>query len=69
MVLIEALPAPLVPVESRRAFRALVKKGFSQRRKKLSNVIGGTDSRRAEHLTVTEWVQMWETLVAGSRPV
>lgn len=55
VVLLLARPQPLVPPEHRATFRALVKKGFSQRRKKLSNLIGGTDSRRAEELTVEEW--------------
>lgn len=55
VVLLLARPEPLVSPAQRSAFRALVKKGFSQRRKKLSNLIGGTDSRRAEELTVAEW--------------
>lgn len=55
VVLLTALRAPLVPSQRRAAFRELVKKGFSQRRKKLSNLIGGSDSRRAEELTVSEW--------------
>lgn len=58
VVLLLARPQPLVPPERRAAFRTLVKKGFSQRRKKLSNLIGGTDSRRAEELTVEEWAGM-----------
>ncbi len=57
-VLLEARPEPLIAPEHRVEFRALVKKGFSQRRKKLSNLIGGTDSRRAEELTVEEWCHL-----------
>lgn len=55
VVILQARSEPLVAAEKRSAFRALVKKGFSQRRKKLSNLIGGSDSRRAEELTVEEW--------------
>jgi 16S rRNA (adenine1518-N6/adenine1519-N6)-dimethyltransferase len=36
-------------------FRDFVKRGFSQRRKKLSNLLPVEESRRAEHLTVQEW--------------
>jgi 16S rRNA (adenine1518-N6/adenine1519-N6)-dimethyltransferase len=58
VVLLTARPKPLVAPEHRAAFRELVKKGFSQRRKKLSNLIGGNDSRRAEELTVEEWCRL-----------
>lgn len=55
VVRLQLRPEPLIPPQQRVAFRAMVKKGFSQRRKKLSNLIGGTDPRRAEELTVEDW--------------
>ena len=55
VILMEVRPEPLVPPTRRAEFRAMVKKGFSQRRKRLSNLIGGTDQRRAEELSVEEW--------------
>ncbi|PTY01765.1 ribosomal RNA small subunit methyltransferase A [Verrucomicrobia bacterium LW23] len=43
-------------------FAAFVRKGFSQRRKKLSNLLPQvTDQRRAEHLSVTEWQELFNT--------
>lgn len=40
-------------------FTAFVQRGFSQRRKKLSNLLPTTDSRRAEELSPVQWVELW----------
>jgi 16S rRNA (adenine1518-N6/adenine1519-N6)-dimethyltransferase len=53
------LPKPPVGAEDRDEFAAFVQRGFSQRRKKLSNLLPTTDSRRAEHLSPAEWVGLW----------
>ncbi len=50
---------PLVALEDRAAFAAFVQRGFSQRRKKLSNLLPVEDARRAEHLSPGEWVALW----------
>ncbi len=52
---------PLVAPEERESFAAVVQRGFSQRRKKLSNLLPTTDGRRAEHLTPAEWVDLWRS--------
>jgi len=52
----------LIKKGNRAAFHALVKKGFSQRRKKLSNLLEVEDSRRAEELTVLEWINLREKI-------
>jgi 16S rRNA (adenine1518-N6/adenine1519-N6)-dimethyltransferase len=52
---------PLIKSENRAVFHDLVKKGFSQRRKKLSNLLDVDDSRRAEELTIAEWVLLCRT--------
>ncbi|SDT92536.1 16S rRNA (adenine1518-N6/adenine1519-N6)-dimethyltransferase [Verrucomicrobium sp. GAS474] len=59
VVRLDRLAAPLVPEEESAAFHAFVRKGFSQRRKKLSNTLGIADSRRPEELSVPEWVAAW----------
>jgi 16S rRNA (adenine1518-N6/adenine1519-N6)-dimethyltransferase len=51
---------PLVSPGERKAFAATVQKGFSQRRKKLSNLLPTSDGRRAEQLTPAEWVELWK---------
>lgn len=53
------LPKPPVAPQDRADFMAFVQRGFSQRRKKLSNLLPTTDSRRAEHLSPAEWVGLW----------
>jgi 16S rRNA (adenine1518-N6/adenine1519-N6)-dimethyltransferase len=53
------LAQPLVAPEDRESFAAVVHRGFSQRRKKLSNLLPTGDGRRAEHLSPGEWVQLW----------
>jgi len=50
---------PLVVPAERERFAAVVQRGFSQRRKKLSTLLPTDDGRRAEHLSPTEWVELW----------
>jgi 16S rRNA (adenine1518-N6/adenine1519-N6)-dimethyltransferase len=50
---------PLVVPADRGRFAAFVRRGFSQRRKKLSNLLPTDDGRRAEHLSPAEWVDLW----------
>jgi 16S rRNA (adenine1518-N6/adenine1519-N6)-dimethyltransferase len=56
---------PLVAPEDREKFATVVQRGFSQRRKKLSNLLPTEDGRRAEHLSPTEWVALWRELNFG----
>ena len=49
---------PLVAPTDRERFAAVVHRGFSQRRKKLSNLLPTEDGRRAEHLSPAEWVDL-----------
>ena len=70
VVRLDLLEAPPVAAEGREAFAAFVKKGFAQRRKKLSNTLGKlgvSDDRRPEALSVAEWVALWES-VGKPRP-
>ena len=53
---------PLVFPAERERFAAVVQRGFSQRRKKLSNLLPTDDGRRAEHLSPTEWVELWRQI-------
>ena len=55
------LARPLVEPGEREAFVAVVQRGFSQRRKKLSNLLPTKDGRRAEQLSPAEWVEMWRS--------
>jgi len=48
-----------VSMDERKAFRRFVKQGFSQRRKKLSNVLPVNDERRAGVLSVEDWVALF----------
>lgn len=50
---------PLIVPADRERFAAVVQRGFSQRRKKLSNLLPTDDGRRAEHLSPAEWVALW----------
>jgi 16S rRNA (adenine1518-N6/adenine1519-N6)-dimethyltransferase len=50
---------PLIAPGERERFIAVVQRGFSQRRKKLSNLLPTADGRRAEHLSPAEWVELW----------
>ena len=45
--------------EDRGAFARFVQKGFSQRRKVLSNLLPTAEKRRAEELSPPEWVKLW----------
>ena len=56
---------PLVAPADRGNFAAVVQRGFSQRRKKLSNLLEIRDDRRAEELTPAEWVELWLRIVAA----
>ncbi len=53
---------PLVAPAERERFAAIVQRGFSQRRKKLSNLLPTDDGRRAEHLSPADWVDLWKTI-------
>jgi len=64
VVQLTPLARPLVQPEERERFAAVVQRGFSQRRKKLSNLLPTQDARRAEHLTPTEWVELWRLVEA-----
>jgi 16S rRNA (adenine1518-N6/adenine1519-N6)-dimethyltransferase len=57
---------PPVNAKDRAAFAAVVQRGFSQRRKKLSNLLPVRDERRAEHLSPAEWVELWRSTVTPS---
>jgi 16S rRNA (adenine1518-N6/adenine1519-N6)-dimethyltransferase len=59
---------PPVGAEERASFLAVVQRGFSQRRKKLSNLLEVSDSRRAEELSPPEWVELWRQLDADPAP-
>jgi len=54
----------LVAAGEREDFVATVQRGFSQRRKKLSNLLPVPDGRRAEQLSPAEWVELWRRLKA-----
>jgi 16S rRNA (adenine1518-N6/adenine1519-N6)-dimethyltransferase len=58
---------PLVMPVDRERFAAVVQRGFSQRRKKLSNLLPTDDGRRAEHLSPEEWVALWREIGASNR--
>jgi 16S rRNA (adenine1518-N6/adenine1519-N6)-dimethyltransferase len=61
---------PLVAPADRERFAAVVQRGFSQRRKKLSNLLPTDDGHRAEHLSPAEWVELWQKVekeAAGSQ--
>lgn len=59
VVQLTPLEKPLLEAKDRVSFTKTVQRGFSQRRKKLSNLLPTKDGRRAEHLSPTEWVQLW----------
>ena len=59
---------PLVAPADRERFAAVVQRGFSQRRKKLSNLLPTSDARRAEHLSPADWVELWRQVEAVPRP-
>jgi len=53
---------PLALPQDRERFAAVVQRGFSQRRKKLSNLLPTEDGRRAEQLSPGEWVELWRSI-------
>jgi len=63
-VLLQRRDEPLVAAKDRETFAAFVQRGFSQRRKKLSNLLPVRDERRAEHLSPHEWVELWRSSLA-----
>jgi 16S rRNA (adenine1518-N6/adenine1519-N6)-dimethyltransferase len=63
-VLLKRRENPLVAMKDRAAFAAFVQRGFSQRRKKLSNLLPVSDGRRAEHLSPVEWVALWRSTIS-----
>jgi 16S rRNA (adenine1518-N6/adenine1519-N6)-dimethyltransferase len=60
---------PLVAAADRASFTAFVQRGFSQRRKKLSNLLPVRDERRAEHLSPVEWVGLWRSVPGATQRV
>ena len=67
-VRLRPLANPLIEPGERERFAAVVHRGFSQRRKKLSNLLPTKDGRRAEHLTPAEWVELWKEIEKASPP-
>jgi 16S rRNA (adenine1518-N6/adenine1519-N6)-dimethyltransferase len=63
-VLLQRRENPPVAMKDRAAFAAFVQRGFSQRRKKLSNLLPVSDGRRAEHLSPAEWVALWRSTIS-----
>jgi 16S rRNA (adenine1518-N6/adenine1519-N6)-dimethyltransferase len=61
-VMLQRHAEPLVTALERASFAAFVQRGFSQRRKKLSNLLPVRDERRAEHLSPIEWVALWRSV-------
>ena len=51
-----------VCADERKSFAELVQRGFSQRRKILSNLLPTSDKRRAEELSPDEWVDLWRKI-------
>jgi 16S rRNA (adenine1518-N6/adenine1519-N6)-dimethyltransferase len=64
-VLLKRRENPPVAVQDRAAFAKFVQRGFSQRRKKLSNLLPVADGRRAEHLSPAEWVALWRSTISS----
>ncbi len=63
-VAVELVPRAqtLVAPGERKKFIETVQRGFSQRRKKLSNLLPTDDARRAEELSPAEWVALFRQL-------
>jgi 16S rRNA (adenine1518-N6/adenine1519-N6)-dimethyltransferase len=59
VVRLTRLPATFSEAGTAQDFRNFVRKGFSQRRKKLSNTLGIEDHRRPEEVSVKEWLELW----------
>ena len=65
VVRFDRLAVPLLPEKEEGLFHDFVKKGFSQRRKKLSNTLGQylegeVATKRPGELSVGEWVALWK---------
>jgi len=62
-VIVQLTPSaqPLILPRERGSFAEFVQRGFSQRRKKLSNLLPVADDRRAEQLSPAEWVGLWRS--------
>jgi 16S rRNA (adenine1518-N6/adenine1519-N6)-dimethyltransferase len=58
---------PLVPAVDRANFAAMVQRGFSQRRKKLSNLLEIRDDRRAEELSPAQWIELWQRITQAQQ--
>jgi 16S rRNA (adenine1518-N6/adenine1519-N6)-dimethyltransferase len=59
VVQFDRLPGSFLAHDQRRAFYDFVRKGFSQRRKKLKNLLPVTLESRAEELSVAEWQKLF----------
>jgi 16S rRNA (adenine1518-N6/adenine1519-N6)-dimethyltransferase len=68
VVRLTRLPLAFPEPQTARDFRDFVRKGFSQRRKKLSNTLGIKDHRRPEEVTVKEWLELWKTTRLPGHP-
>ena len=55
---------PLILPGERTSLAECVQRGFSQRRKKLSNLLPTGDQRCAEQLSPSQWIKLWKTLSA-----
>ncbi len=62
IVQFDLLPDSFLPAEKRRAFYDLVRQGFSQRRKKLRNLLPVDLDARAEELSVAEWQKLFREI-------
>jgi 16S rRNA (adenine1518-N6/adenine1519-N6)-dimethyltransferase len=51
---------PELPKADRAAFHALLRRAFTQRRKKLRNTLGIESDRRPQELTVEEWIDLYK---------
>jgi 16S rRNA (adenine1518-N6/adenine1519-N6)-dimethyltransferase len=56
---------PLLQGTERLRFQKFVRRGFSQRRKKLSNLLPVEEQRRAQQLSVAEWIRLWRETEGG----
>lgn len=56
----------VMPAEQRTPFYAMLRKAFAQRRKKLRKTIGFDSDDRPEHLTVKQWIHLFNRKGAES---
>lgn len=59
------IESPPLTHEERKKFYQVLRKAFSQRRKKLRNTIGIDSDLRPEHLTVEEWIRALGESISG----